>query len=82
MVVAKPAMKYSSMNLKEPGIALPFPFPIKIIVEFRPNGVFADYAPMFYSADPEPVVDEIVRTKGWDRHPDYQPTDVWVDGGM
>jgi hypothetical protein len=75
-------MKYSSMNLNEEGITLPLRFPIKLIVEYRPNGVLLDYASMFYSADPEGATDKIVRTKQWDQIPGFKPSDVWVDGAF
>ena len=76
------AMKYNSRNLKELETSFPLSFPIKIFVEYRPGGELADYAPIFYTADPEPAVDDLVRTKGWDQRPDYQPLDVWVDGAF
>ena len=75
-------MKYSSTNLHEPGVTLPLKFEIKVFVEYRPGGVRADHAPMVYTRDPEAAADEIVRTKGWDRLPGYEPSDVWVDGGI
>jgi hypothetical protein len=75
-------MKCSSRNLKDPGIVLPLPFPIKVIIEFRPGGKLIDHVPIFYSADPETAVDETVWAKGWDRHPGYLPSDIWVDGGI
>ena len=75
-------MKYSSRNLDDPAIRMPLPFPVKLIVEYRPDGVLADSAPTFYSADPEGAVDAIVREKGWDRRPDYHPLDVWVNAGF
>lgn len=75
-------MKYSTRNLNEPGIRLPFPFPIKLIIEYRPDGVLVDYAPSFYSADPEGAADKVVQARGWDRRPEYRPQDVWVDGAF
>ncbi len=75
-------MKYSSRNLNDPGVRLPLPAPVKIIVDYLPGGVVADHAPVFYSADPEPHVDAIVRAKGWDARPGFDPADVWVDGGL
>lgn len=76
------SMKYSSRNLIEPGVILPLPFPVKIIVEYCPGGVCVDSAPMIYAKDPEAAADEIVRTKGWDRLPGHTSSDVWVDGGL
>jgi hypothetical protein len=75
-------VKYSTRNLNEPGIALPLPFSVKLVVEFRPGRNLVDDAPTFYSSDPESDVDYIVRVKGWDRYPGYLPTDVWVDGAF
>lgn len=75
-------VKYSSYNLHQPGINLPLPFKIKVIVEYRPGGVLSDAAPMVYTLDPEATADEIVRSRGWDRYPGYQPADVWVNGGI
>lgn len=75
-------MKFSSINLHEPGLALPLRFPVKVIVEYRPAGVRADAAPMIYTKDPEAAADEVVRTRGWDRLVGYRPSDVWVDAGM
>lgn len=73
-------MKYSTRNLAD--CPLPLPVRTKILVEFRPDGKLLDYAPMFYSKNPEADVDEIVRAKGWDKHPKYTPKDVWVDGAF
>lgn len=75
-------MKYSSTNLNEPGIPIPLPWPTKLIVEYKPNGVLSDYAPMTYTTDPEAEADKIVKEKGWDLLPGFQPTDVWVDLAM
>jgi hypothetical protein len=75
-------MKFSSRNLHERGITLPLPCPTKIVVEYRPGGVLADYAPIIYTSDPEAYADAIVREKGWDRQPGYRPSDVWVDGAF
>lgn len=73
-------MKYSSNNLQ--GVPLPLPCKIKIGVEYRPGGVLKDYSPMVYTLDPEAAADEIVRSRGWDQFPGYQPADVWVDVGF
>jgi hypothetical protein len=67
-------MKFSSRNLHESGITIPLPFATKIIVEYRPGGLLADYAPIIYSTDPEAAADAIVRERGWDRQPGYQST--------
>ncbi len=75
-------MKYSSRNLSEPGMILPLGFKIKVIVEFRPGGVLTDHVPVFYTKDSEAAVDEVVRERGWDRRPNYKPSDVWVDGAF
>jgi hypothetical protein len=75
-------MKYSSINLHEPGIALPLEFPVKVLVEYRSEGVLIDYAPLLYTNDPEAAADEIVRARSWDRRPGYKASDVWVDAGM
>jgi hypothetical protein len=55
---------------------------MKFIVEYRPGGVLEDYAPLLYSSDPEPDVDAVVTSKGWDRRPAFNPKDVWVDGAF
>ena len=70
-------MKYSSKNLIELGISLPFSFPIKLIIEYRPGGILEDYAPTFESIDPESATDDVVKAKGWDQRPGYTPKDVW-----
>jgi hypothetical protein len=75
-------MKYSSRNLHEPGISLPLPFEVKVSVEYRPPGKAVECAPMIRTKDPEAAADEIIRARGWDRLPDYDPADVWVDGGI
>lgn len=75
-------MKYSTTNLNEPGITLPLSFPMKLIIEYRPGGVLADFAPIMYSSDPERAADEIVKERGWDRLQNFQPTDVWIDGAF
>lgn len=75
-------MKYSSINLHEPGLALPLRFPVKVIVEYRPGGVLVDAAPQLSTSDPEAAADEVVRARGWDQRPGYRPADVWVDAGM
>ncbi len=75
-------MKYSSRIFNDPALRFPLDFPVKIIVDYMPGGVLADYAPTFYSADPEPAVDAIVREKGWDKLPGYDPSDVWVSWGF
>ena len=75
-------MKDSSRTLREPEVPLPLRFPVKVIVEHRPGGVPADYAPIVMTADPEADDDEIVRAKAWDQRPGYQPSDVWVDAGF
>src|SRR5262249_17306582 len=75
-------MKFSSRNLHETGINLPLRFPTKVVVEYRPGGVLADYAPIIYTLDPEAYADACVREKGWDRLPGYKPSDVWVDGAF
>ncbi len=75
-------MKFSSNTLHEPEITLPLPFPIKLIVEYRPGGVLVDHAEIVVSTDPEAVADEIVRAKAWDLWLGYRPSDVWVDGCM
>lgn len=75
-------MKYSSINLCEPGLTLPLPFPVKVIVEYRPGGVRVDSAPQIHTSDPEAAADEVVRARGWNERPDYRPSDVWVDAGM
>jgi len=73
-------MKYSTHNLNE--LSFPLQFTIKFMVEYRPGGKLEDSASMFYSSDPEDTVDEIVKSKGWDKRPGYTPADVWVDGGF
>jgi hypothetical protein len=75
-------MKYSTHNLNDPKMSLPLAFPIKVIVEYRPNGVPVDSAPVVYSVDPEAIADEVVEARGWRRQPGYGPKDVWVDGGV
>lgn len=75
-------MKYSSRSLNEPGLTFPLSFPIKIMVEYRPGGVYVDHAPMVMTTDPESATDEIVRTKGWDRYPHFLTSDVRVEGGI
>lgn len=75
-------MKYRSINLHEPGLIFPLRFPVKVIVEYRPGGVLVDSASQLSTSDPEAAADEIVRSRGWDRRPGYQPSDVWVDAGM
>lgn len=74
-------MKYSG-NLNDPDIALPLRFPVKLIIEYRPEGVLVDYAPIMYHADPEAAADEVVRARGWDGRPGYRPSDVWVNGAF
>jgi hypothetical protein len=73
-------MKYRTRNLHD--YRSPLPFPIKLVVEYRPGGVLTDYAPTFYSSDPERAVDELVKRKGWDRRPEFRPENVWVDGAL
>lgn len=75
-------MKYSSINLNEPDIRLPLRFPVKVHVAYRRNGAVVDDAPVFYSSNPEADADKIVTERGWNRRPDYQPTDVWVNAGF
>jgi hypothetical protein len=71
-------VKYRSRTLDD----MAAEFPIKVIIEYRPDGVLADYAPMVYAKDPEAAADEPVRERGWDQRPGFRPTDVWVDGAM
>jgi hypothetical protein len=76
-------MKYSSRNLgQQNGVPLPLQFAIKIVVEYRPGGILADCAPVFYSASPESDADAIVAERGWNRQNGYTPRDVWVDGAV
>jgi hypothetical protein len=75
-------VKYSSRSFNDPAIRFPLHFPLKIIVDYMPGGVLVDYAPLFYSADPEPEVDVIVKERGWDKRPGYDPADVWVNWGF
>ena len=75
-------MKYSSMTLQDLPSEYPLKFSVKVIVEYRPDGVLADSAPIAYHNDPEAYADEIVRTKGWDKLPSYTPAAVWVDVGL
>jgi hypothetical protein len=73
-------MKYSTHTLDE--IELPLAFRIKVTITYCPGGVAEDWAPVFYSADPESAADQVVKDKGWDLRPGYDPRDVWVDGGI
>jgi hypothetical protein len=76
------SMKFSSINLNEPGIELPLRFVIKVTVEYRPDGNCEDFAPVLYSDDPEQAAEAVVRERGWDKLPGYDPKDVWVNGGF
>jgi hypothetical protein len=73
-------MKFSTLNLNEPGVELAMRFPIKLTVEYRPNGICEDYVPVLYSNDPEQAAEAVVRARGWYRLPGYDPRDVWVNG--
>lgn len=73
-------MKYSTRNLED--APTPLPFPIKIIVDFCPEGERVDFVPIFYSTTPEADTDKIVAARGWDKHPNYKPESVWVSGGF
>lgn len=74
-------MKYSTRNLNEDGLTLPLPFPVKVIVEYKPGGVSRDLV-VVYSANPERAADETVLSRGWDKEEGYDPRNVWVDGAV
>jgi hypothetical protein len=64
------------------GVHLPLRFPVKLVIEYRPNGVVVDHSPIIVSDDPEAALDEVVRAIGWERHPNFLHPDVWVDGAL
>jgi hypothetical protein len=75
-------MKYSTHNLDEPDLPNPLPSPIKLIVEYWPDGKLLEYAPMVKTTTPESTADSVVKERGWDVLPGFDPKDVWVDGAF
>ena len=61
---------------------LRFSFPIKLIIEYRPDDILVEYAHPIYATDPELATDDIVKARGWDQRPGYKPEHVWVDGAF
>lgn len=74
------SMRFSTINLNGPRVELPLRFPIKLNIEYRPYGTCQDVAPILDSNDPEKAAGAVVRERGWDRLPGYDPKDVWVNG--
>jgi hypothetical protein len=72
-------MKYSTHNLQD--CRFPLQFPLKLIVEYRPNGVLVDFVDSFTATEGS-AVDEVVRRKGWSLRPGFKLEDVWVDGAF
>ena len=73
-------MKYSTHNLDELDLPNPLPFPCILKVEYCPHGEMLDYAPMVKTTTPESTADSVVKEPDWDRLPEFDPKDVWVDG--